>query len=223
MIIDRYKLHGHAPAIFYVNPGIEYCGKTLDPRQMYYVDQLDFNEDVVTIYDDKADTYYELLLTQGALCELVGFDNDYQPVYVGDTVEPVTELKKIEFEVCEGGVIKSPEYPNHITVSYTEFSNYHKIARPNKFIFNNVSEETIDDFKKEWLLTKNLKAKPGDTYSAFGIRYKVCPGDNCNSCAFAMEDCNINPYVPNCSYYGVHFEVREPIDLKHTFVTEKGE
>lgn len=209
MIIDRYKLQGHAPAVFYVNPEVDYCGKALDPLQDYYVDQLDFNEDVITVYDDRADTYYELLLTQGALCELVGFDNDHKPIYVGDTVESLVGPKKLEFEVGEGGVLMNSEYPNNINVPYEGFENYHKTSRYNRFIMHSVSQEVVDEFKKEWLINKNYKCKPGQGYRAFGVYYKACAGHDCRDCAFSKEHCDINPYIPNCTHYGVHFEVEK--------------
>lgn len=67
-------------------------------------------------------------------------------------------------------------------------------------------EELIKEFTEQWQRTKNTRHKVGSTFEAFGNKYCVYRGANCDDCAFFNMSCNVNPAIPSCNN-NVHFEI----------------
>lgn len=80
--------------------------------------------------------------------------------------------------------------------TYTEF----KYREPE------IDQSLLNDFKDAWTNMKNKFYKVGDTFRAFGVKYKVCKGADCEECAFFDERCDLNPAIPSCNN-NIHFEV----------------
>lgn len=80
--------------------------------------------------------------------------------------------------------------------TYAEFE-YHKPE---------IDQTLLDSFKDVWTNTKDIHYKVGDTFRAFGVKYKVCHGADCEECAFSDSICDINPAIPSCNN-NIHFEL----------------
>lgn len=67
-------------------------------------------------------------------------------------------------------------------------------------------EELIKAFTEQWRRAKNIYYKVGNTFEAFGSKYRVCSGSDCDDCAFFDMICDTNPAIPSCNN-NVHFEI----------------
>lgn len=67
-------------------------------------------------------------------------------------------------------------------------------------------EDLIEEFAEQWRRAKNIYYKVGSTFEAFGNKYRVCSGSNCDDCAFFDMVCDINPAIPTCNHC-IHFEI----------------
>lgn len=69
-----------------------------------------------------------------------------------------------------------------------------------------IDQSLLDDFKNSWTRMKDTFYRVGDTFQAFGVKYKVCHGADCEECAFFNSRCAINPGIPSCNN-NIHFEI----------------
>jgi hypothetical protein len=128
---------------------------------------------------------YSKRFSVGVTAKCIYYNDDDAYKYFVD-IEPQQDYISKTVQCCECG---------H-KGTYTEFE-YHKPE---------IDQTLLDEFKAAWTNMKCTHYKVGDTFHAFGVKYKVHRGADCEECAFFNSGCDINPAIPSCNN-NIHFEI----------------